>query len=167
MEAVHRLRQMGLPVVLELVGPVHHSGKRFLKAQSQWDPKGEWIQYRGEIPFNHLHDIYHEAEEFVYASSCENMPNILLEAMASGLPIASSNRGPMPQMLDKAAVYFNPENSVEIANAIKTLVEDPHLRDEKSWASYEAAKPYTWRRCAQDTFDFVAQVAQSTSARVK
>ena len=167
MEAVHRLRQMGLPLVLEMVGPIDHSGKRFLKALSQWDPKGKWIKCRGEIPFIYLHEIYQEAEVFVYASSCENMPNILLEAMAAGLPIASSNRGPMPEMLDKTAVYFDPENSVEIANAIKTLVDDPHLREEKSWASYEAAKPYTWRRCAQGTFDFIAQVAQNASARMK
>jgi glycosyltransferase involved in cell wall biosynthesis len=167
MEAVHQLRQMGLPLVLELVGPSYHSTKRFFKALTQWDPNGEWIQYRGEIPFIHLHEIYNEAEVFVYASSCENMPNILLEAMDSGLPIASSNRGPMPEMLDKAAVYFDPEHPVEIANAIKTLVDDPRLREEKSWASYEAAKPYTWKRCAQDTFDFLAHVAQSASARVK
>jgi len=164
MEAVHKLRQMGLPLVLELVGPSYHSVKRFVKALAKWDPNGEWIQYRGEIPFIHLHEIYQEAELFVYASSCENMPNILLEAMAAGLPIASSNRGPMPEMLDKAAVYFNPEHPVEIANAIKTLVDDPHLREEKSWASYEAAKAYTWRRCAQETFDFLAQVAQRASA---
>jgi glycosyltransferase involved in cell wall biosynthesis len=52
------------------------------------------------------------------------MPNILLEAMAAGLPIACSNRGPMPEVLGTAGLYFNPENPAEIACAIRTVIDE-------------------------------------------
>jgi glycosyltransferase involved in cell wall biosynthesis len=159
-EAVSQLRQMGLPLELELVGSIDHAEKKFSRSLSKWDPKREWIRFRGEVPFNTMHKIYQKADLFVFASSCENMPIVLLEAMAAGLPIASSNLGPMPEMLDNAAIFFDPNYPIEIANAIKILVDDPYLREEKSWASYEASKPYTWRRCAYETFDFIAKVGQ-------
>jgi len=46
--------------------------------------------------------------------------NILVEAMASGLPIACSNRGPMPEVLGDAGVYFDPEDPHDIARALRT-----------------------------------------------
>jgi glycosyltransferase involved in cell wall biosynthesis len=123
------------------------------------DPRREWIQYSGEIPFKRLHEIYQEAELFVFGSSCENMPNILLEAMAAGLPIASSNRGPMPEMLGEAGLYFDPEDPASIASSIWDLIESPELRTKLAKAAFERAKGYSWRRCADETFELLAQVA--------
>lgn len=167
MEAVYRLRQTGLPLVLELIGPIYYSRRRFNKALAKWDPNGEWVRYRGEIPYSTINLAYQDADLFVFASSCESLGIILLEAMASGLSIASSKLGPMPAILGNAAVYFDPDQPGEIADAIKTLVEDPHLREEKSRASYEAAKSYTWERCAYETFNLFAQVGQSIGAKLK
>lgn len=50
------------------------------------------INYMGLIDHDKLTDIYKNADGFVFASSCENQPIILLEAMAAGLPIACSNK---------------------------------------------------------------------------
>ena len=66
------------------------------------------------IPYHELHSEYKDADLGVFASSCENLPIILIEKMASGLPIACSNKGPMPEVLGSAGVYFDPENSYEI-----------------------------------------------------
>jgi glycosyltransferase involved in cell wall biosynthesis len=163
MEAVYRLRQVGFPLQLELVGPIFHSGRRFYESLAQLDPKNEWIYYRGEIPFNLMHECYKTADLFVFASSCESISIALLEAMASGLPIASSNRGPMPEILDKAAIYFDPENVSEIVNAIRSLVENAHLREEKSWACFEKAESYTWKRSADETFSMLAHMVKTAS----
>ena len=56
----------------------------------------------GVIPSNELHLRYAEAYLGLFALSCEKMPNILLKTMASSLPIASSNKGPMPEVLGQA-----------------------------------------------------------------
>ncbi|MGA2228428.1 MAG: glycosyltransferase, partial [Syntrophobacteraceae bacterium] len=103
--------------------------------------------------------VYLQADLFVYASSCENMPNILIEAMASSLPIACSNRGPMPEVLGDAGLYFDPESPEQIAGAIRELMTGHEKRSECAARAYEYAKQYSWERCARDTFAFIAGVA--------
>ncbi len=72
------------------------------------DPQGTFLTVSGPIEHAALPDRYHAADVFVFASSCENLPNILLEAMAAGLPIACSSRGPMPEILGTSGLYFDP-----------------------------------------------------------
>jgi glycosyltransferase involved in cell wall biosynthesis len=158
MEAVWRLRKAGLPVSLELVGPIRNRGREFYNSMAHYDPKKEWIKYSGEISYKELHTIYHRSDAFVFASSCETISNILLEAMAAGLPIASSNRGPMPEVLGEAGIYFDPENPENISESIQMLLKDPILRERKAFAAYERAKTYTWDNCTQATFDFINRI---------
>jgi glycosyltransferase involved in cell wall biosynthesis len=89
------------------------------------------------------------------------MPNILLEGMASGLPIACSNCGPMPEVLGDAGVYFDPENPKDIARALRELIESPVLRTKSAESSFERVRRYSWRRCADETFRFLAEIATS------
>ena len=93
------------------------------------------------------------------------MPNILLETMASGLPIACSNKGPMPEMLGNAGVYFNPEQPAEIADALYKLIESTELRTDLAKASFDSAQQYSWQRCANETFEFIIQIAQQHKTR--
>lgn len=159
-KAVAQLRQKGLPVTLELVGPAYPPAlKHLTQTLSKVDPTGEFVQYSGAVPHGELHARYAEADMCLFASSCENMPNILLEAMAAGLPLACSNRGPMPEVLGDAGVYFDPEKPAEIATAISILIDSPALREEKAEAAYRRVQDFTWERCARETFHFLAQVA--------
>ncbi|MCR4308144.1 MAG: glycosyltransferase family 4 protein [Candidatus Berkelbacteria bacterium] len=159
-EAVAALRKQGLAIVLDLVGPAYLPALRRLNATIDCvDRERRWVHYHGAIPFNELHLHYAQADLGLFASSCENMPNILLETMASGLPIACSNRGPMPEVLGDAGVYFDPEQSGDIARALRELIASPKLRAEKAKASFLKAQDYSWERCALDTFAFLAAVA--------
>jgi glycosyltransferase involved in cell wall biosynthesis len=88
------------------------------------------------------------------------MPIILLEAMTAGLPIACSNRGPMPEVLGEAGVYFDPESPEQIANAMASLMEDAQKRAECAARAFEYASRYTWERCAKETFSFLAEVGR-------
>ena len=100
----------------------------------------------------------------MFASSCENMPIILLEGMASGLPIACSHRGPMPEVLCGAGVYFDPENADEIAATLRQLIDDPELRRRCAEGAFAKAQAYySWERCARETFTFLRQIAESRS----
>lgn len=160
-DAVARLRRSGLPIKLDLVGAARKGPLKHLqRVMRQLDPDGEYIQYHGPVPYPELHKWYHAADAFVFASSCENMPNTLLEAMASGLPIACSNRGPMPEVLGDAGLYFDPEAPAEIAEALSDLLQDVNLRQEKAWAAHRRAKAFTWERCAHETFSFLARAVQ-------
>lgn len=160
-KAISTLRKKGLPIVLDLVGPFFPSALRRLN-QSIYDcdPDKNWVHYHGAIAFDKLHSLYAQSDLGLFASSCENMPNILLETMASGLPIACSNRGPMPEVLGCTGVYFDPEQPEDIARVLHTLILSPQLRAELAQASYERAQQYSWERCARDTFGFIDQVAR-------
>lgn len=163
-EAVTQLRAEGLPVVLDLIGPAYPPALRRLQRTLQRvDPTDGFIRYWGAVPHHELHARYAAADLGIFASSCENMPNILLEGVASGLPMACSHRGPMPEILGDAGVYFDPERPDEIAAALRKLIVDPELRGRCAEGAYATAQRYSWQRCAQETFAFMRKIAECRS----
>jgi glycosyltransferase involved in cell wall biosynthesis len=162
-EGVAKLRQAGLPVSLELVGPDYAPAlARLRKTLTRLDPKEEFLHYLGKVPFDELPEVHARANLFAFPSSCENMPNILAEAMAASHPIASAKRGPMPEILGDAGAYFDPEDPDDIAAALQRMIEDPELRARCAARASERAAAYTWRRCALETFEFIAEVGHAT-----
>lgn len=159
-EAVAALRAEGLPVSLVLIGPANPAAlRRLKKALAKYDPRGEFILYAGAVSHANLPARCAAADLFVFASSCENMPNVLLEGMAAGLPIACSDRGPMPEVLGEAGVYFDPESAASISQALRQLIDSPELRMRKAQAALQRVRQYTWARCATETFAFLATTA--------
>jgi len=155
-EAVAKLVRKGLPVCLELVGPPDNDTSMEQLRRAVKDLGAEaYVRYRGPIPHAELPTVYAEGDAFVFASSCENLPNCLLEAMSAGLPIACSNRLPMPRILGKGGVYFDPNDSDDIARSLEQLITSPQARRQFAAISYEQAQHYSWKRCADDTFSFL------------
>ncbi len=158
-QAVSLLRSRGYPVMLTLIGSSYKPAlKRLTQTISQLDPHGRFVHYPGSIPFTELDSCYTSTDICLFASSCENLPNILLEGMASGLPIACSKCGPMPEVLTNAGIYFDPEKPQSIANTLEKLIKSPQLRTQKSHAAFNKAKEYSWEQCADRTFDFLSKV---------
>jgi len=163
-EAVSDLRKQGLPVVLDLVGPAYPPALQRLNAAiAREGADHHWVHYHGAIPFDDLHHQYAEADIGLFASSCENMPNILLETMAAGLPIACSRKGPMPDILGDAGLYFDPEKPAEIAAALRELIFSSELRSKMAQGGYDRALAFSWKRCADETFGFLTEIAQQKS----
>jgi len=160
-EAVNTLRNNGAPLSLDLVGSSYKPAlDKLNKATKKYDPESKWIKYWGLVDYEELHLIYKSADLGIFASSCENMPIILLEKMAAGLPIASSNMGPMKEVLKNSGLFFNPENPDEIAEIIKTYLDSSDLRNSMSQESYKLTSQYSWIRCADDTFSFIIDIAK-------
>ena len=160
-EAIAILRKKGFPISLDLVGPAYPPALMRLNAIiDKLDPRRYWVRYHGNIPYDELHNQYMQADLGLFASSCENMPNILLETMASGLPIACSNKGPMPEVLTNTGIYFDPEQPDDIARALFELIESSSLRTKLAKSSYSLAQKYSWQCCANETFIFLNAVLQ-------
>ena len=159
-DAIDILRQKtGWPLTLDLVGPAYPAAlRRLQKTMAICDLRREWVKYHGSVPYKKLHTFYAEADLGVFASSCENMPNILLEAMAAGLPMASSDCGPMPEVLGNCGVYFDPENSTDIAATLERLIADSSMRAALADKSSTRAQQYSWTTCADQTFTFMQEV---------
>ena len=158
-EAVKLIRDKGFDCTLRLLGG--GSGlplKKLNEKVAKCDPDGVFVEL---LPFvSHEHVVGHlrEADVFVFASSCENMPNTLVEAMAAGLPIASSNRGPMPEVLEDAGLYFDPEDSASISACLETLLSDRDLRNRLAHDAENLAKRYSWTVCAQKTHEYLSEI---------
>jgi glycosyltransferase involved in cell wall biosynthesis len=80
------------------------------------------------------------------------------EAMASGLPIACSRLTAMSEILDYAALGFDPKGQGGMANAMLELGECPELRASKARAAYEQAHEYSRKRRRDEMFRFFAEV---------
>lgn len=159
--AIAQLRKEGIPVSLDLVGPAYPPAlRRLQKVMTSIDPNHEFIHYHGSVPFEKLDTYYHQADGFIFASSCENMPNIMLEAMASGLPVACSQRGPMPEVLGDAGLYFDPEEPTDIAATLQTMLQNSEVRERCAWMAFQYAQEYNWERCANETLTFIANIAK-------
>lgn len=156
-EACEALYNAGVRLSLQLVGGGSGAPQqRLLDQVARSDPRKEFVELTSALPQSQLPALLSEADIFVFASSCENMPNTLVEAMASGLPIACARRGPMPEVLQDGGVYFDPEDPQDIGRAIKMLVDDAELRDTAARRARGLAAAYSWQRCATETWAFVA-----------
>jgi glycosyltransferase involved in cell wall biosynthesis len=163
-EAVALLREKGIPIMLELVGPPAEGMQRLKTTMDKIDPKRKFIKFKGEVPHETLSEFYGNADIGLFASSCENMPNILIEKMAASLPIACSNMGPMPEILGDAGIYFNPLDPNDIAFAIHKLIKSHDLRSNLAKLASVRAQKYSWKRCADETFGLLADIAKNKNS---
>ena len=155
-KAIELLRDTGLNIELELVGGGTGTAQNLLEKQIKLsDPLNKYIKQYNFISNDDLPQFIFNSDIFVFASGCENMPVTLLEAMVAGMPIACSNRGPMPEVLDDGGIYFNPVEPNEIALAIKKLALSLELRLEFSNRAKSLADKYSWERCSNETFSFI------------
>lgn len=162
-KAIGQLRQRGHNVRLKLVGGGSGPAQRLLDEEiTRTDPDGEFVRCIGFARPEELPGMLSDAHLFVFASGCENMPNTLVEAMAVGLPIACSNRGPMPEIMADGGVFFDPENPESIAEAIEKLVVDPALRAQCAARAKTLAEQYSWNRCGCETWEFLLQTIGRT-----
>lgn len=166
-QAIEILRGCGYNLTLDLIGG--GSGKAQVRLDRQVsvsDPKGEFVRQLGFVPHKDLPFYLAKAHIFIFASSCENMPNTLVEAMSVGLPIACSNRGPMPEILGDAGVYFDPEEPWSIAKAIREIIENTNLLNKIAAQAKQISRQFSWSRCADETWSFVVEThIRATNSR--
>ncbi len=157
-QSVVNLHAKGYPVELTLVG---EKAPGFKKFEEIYKANKNIINYSGKISFDKMQDIYQNADMFVFASTCENMPNILIEAMNAGLPIACSNKLPMPEFLKDGGEYFNALDVASVEKAIEALLTNAEKRQALAQKSYKYSKQYNWYKCASETFKYISYAVNS------
>ncbi len=114
----------------------------------------------GPVPHNDLPSLYQHAVVNIFASECENCPNILLEALAAGRPVVCSNRPPMPEFGGSAAMYFSPSSPEDLAEKLLWLLNHPDLQDDFGSRARERSLLFDWRKTADLTWRTIADLAQ-------
>ncbi|MFA4971003.1 MAG: glycosyltransferase family 1 protein [bacterium] len=113
----------------------------------------------GTVAYEELPKLYQHAKINLFASSCENCPNIMLEAMASGRPLLASKLDTMREFGGDAAVYFNPHDPEDIAQRIASVIDDETLLRKLSEMVGQRAERYTWKSTAALTVSAISQLA--------
>ncbi|MDN4018028.1 MULTISPECIES: glycosyltransferase family 4 protein [Zwartia] len=161
--AIKRLRDQGHNLQLTLVGGGGQRAKKILEKQiSISDPDNEFVEVLEFLPPDRIPDFFAQADLFIFASSCETFGITLLEAMASGLPIACSDRSSLPEVLQDGGVYFDPTEDTSIAEAVGTLISNSELRKNLSVKARALSEAYTWPICAKQTWQYIVEVYKKT-----
>lgn len=137
---------------LVLVGKEDYFYKRTKEyARALWQSKNNPVIFAGYVPDAKLEILFKNALAYVFPSFYEGFGLPPLEAMARGCPVVSSNKTSMPEILEEACVYFDPDNQNDMKEKIKIVINDKALRDELIRKGYEQVKKYNWWDCALKT----------------
>lgn len=97
--------------------------------------------------------IYNLADLFVYPSLYEGFGLPVLEAMACGTPVITSDVSSLPEVAGDAAILVDPKDAFALAANIAKVLEDPSLRSAMSQKGLARAKQFGWDKCARETLE--------------
>lgn len=115
------------------------------------------VRLLGHVPYVDLPALYAGAEMFLFPTTCESFPNILIEAMASGTPTISSNRASMRELAGDAAVYFDPFEPDDIASQIIRLWHNVAARHALGIQGVASCQRYSWDQMARQLLDVLKE----------
>jgi len=116
------------------------------------------IIFPGYVPDAELEILFQKAIAYVFPSFYEGFGLPPLEAMAKGCPVVSSNKASMPEVLENAAIYFNPDDENEMQEQIERIISDKDLRDQLIKKGFVQVKKYGWWECARRTREVYGEV---------
>jgi glycosyltransferase involved in cell wall biosynthesis len=118
------------------------------------------IVFTDYIPQVALPALYGAADLFVYPSLYEGFGLPVLEAMACGVPVITSNLSSMPEVAGDAGILVDPNDVNALADAMTRVLTDQVLRATLAAKGLARARSFSWERMAQETLAVYARVAQ-------
>lgn len=143
--------------LLVLVGDAEHRFGSYRRSV-QAEHIEEAVRCPGRVSSEDLHALYAGASVFVFPSLYEGFGMPVLEAMASGAPVVTSNTTALPEVAGDAALLVNPESPDELGEAVTRILQDEPLRRSLQAKGKERVKQFTWDRTARQTFGVYREI---------
>jgi glycosyltransferase involved in cell wall biosynthesis len=147
--AIARLAPERRPVLVLPGYPTPHETE--LRAEAERLGVTDCVRFLGFVSRDELDALYAEATCFVFPSLYEGFGLPVLEAMARGVPVATSGRAALAEVAGDAALLFDPEDPDAIAAAISRLLEDPALAERLRERGRRQAAGFSWAATAEAT----------------
>ncbi|OGL97552.1 hypothetical protein A2318_02985 [Candidatus Uhrbacteria bacterium RIFOXYB2_FULL_45_11] len=112
-----------------------------------------WVHNLAYIDPKDLPAIYRSASVFLWPSFYEGFGLPVLEAMACGLPVITSNISSMPEVTGKNALHVDPFNIQDIADALKGVIPLKPLHEQLKKGGLERAAEFSWKKAAEETLE--------------
>ena len=151
LEAYHKVLKWSRRWQLVIVGGRNYwKTSRVAQKVEQLELQGQ-VKFTGFIPDKDLPAIYNGADLFCLPSLYEGFGLPVLEAMACGVPVITSNSSSLPEVAGEAAILIDPYNVDEIASAMERILKDPVLAQELRQRGLARAAQFTWEKTARET----------------
>jgi glycosyltransferase involved in cell wall biosynthesis len=148
LRAFERLARRRPDVELVLAGGRGWHGEELERALAAVSDR---VRTPGFVSDAELVDLYAAAACFVFPSLAEGFGFPVLEAMACGAPVVTSDNSALREVAGDAALLVDPHSSEAIAEALERVLEDPELRDDLRRRGLERRRAFTWEACADAT----------------
>lgn len=148
MSAFASARKAGIPQQLVCVGPYGWSSRDLAGHVERLGIRAA-VHFTGYVPFEHLPAIYNLGDFFAFPSLYEGFGLPVVEAMASGLPVLTSNTSSLDEIAADAAETIDPTSTDAMTEAIRRLATDQALRVELADRGLRRARSFSWGRTAR------------------
>lgn len=108
----------------------------------------ERVSFLSEVSRSQMPELYADADIFLMCSRHEGMSNAMLEAMAAGLPIITSDCEGVGELIDSNGIILEDTSAETVADAVERLINDQGLSEVMSEASKQIAKRFSWHTVA-------------------
>ncbi|HXV28479.1 MAG TPA: glycosyltransferase family 1 protein, partial [bacterium] len=142
----------GDPYQLVIVGSKDFAHGKFFQemVKTQGETLGDVI-FTGYVDQQDLNCLYACAEAFVFPSLYEGFGFPVIEAMASGTPVITSDRTSLPEVAGEAALKVNPEDTDAIFEGMRLFAMDNSARNEFIQKGFQRIKNFSWSKTARET----------------
>lgn len=148
---VEAFEQMAKGWRLVLAGSLGYGSGEILERVAN-SPRREDIELTGYIPDEALHSLYARASIFAFPSLDEGFGMPVLEAMAWGVPVLTSNRSALPEVAGSAALLVDPFEVDSIKAGLRSLTENEELRETLSLRGREHCRKFSWDESVDKTW---------------
>ncbi|MDT9185217.1 glycosyltransferase family 1 protein [Limnospira sp. PMC 289.06] len=142
---------------LWLAGPSDSTYTPLLKQQVKELGLREQVKFLDYVAAEELPSIINRAIALVFPSLWEGFGFPVLEAMACGTPVITSNLASLPEVAGEAAILINPYEVEEISAAMKTLISDPQISGQLRHKGLSRCQEFSWQKTGQQTVEVLAR----------
>lgn len=159
LEAFASLRRSGYRGALVHAGPRGWKSENVDRQIADLGLSGH-VRFLGYVDDVTLVRLYNLASVFVFPSLTEGFGLPVLEAMACGTPVVSACGSSLEEVGGQAARFIDPQDADDLADALRTVLDDPGLRDTMVRAGLARAGQFSWRACAELTVQAYQRAAR-------